>query len=117
MKLHLLTLGAVLALASCTSTQYGWYDYQEDYYRYVKFADEKSAKELTKTYEKIIKRQGGARKIVPPGIYADYGWLLAENGKTSQAKEMFLKEIEYYPESSVFISNILKRLDNEKTDQ
>lgn len=114
MKFHFALLGAVFVLASCTTTQYGWYSYQEDYYRYVKYADEKSAKQLAKTYEKIIKKQGGERKVVPPGIYADYGWLLIESGKSSEAKEMFLKEIEYYPESSVFISNILKRLDNEK---
>ena len=33
-----------------------------------------------------------------------------EKGKTAEAKEMFAKEIELYPESEVFIGSILKGL-------
>ena len=61
------------------------------------------------SYEKIIAEQKESRGVVPPGIYADYGYLLMENGKASEAKAMFAKEIELYPESEVFIGSIMKR--------
>lgn len=102
-----------LFVVSCASTKklYSWYDYQKDYYHYLKNADQESYDKLIKTYDKIIAEQKEIRGIVPPGIYADYGYLLMEKGKTAEAKEMFAKEIELYPESEVFIGSILKRLE------
>ena len=88
--------GIALLAMSCGSTQlYSWYDYQED--------------ELAKTYQKIIEKQKATRGVVPPGIYADYGWLLLQAGKNAEGKEMLAKEIELYPESKVFVGSILKR--------
>lgn len=102
---------SVLLLASCTSTKlYTWYDYQRDYYEFVKNNDKKSLEKLAETYNKIIKNQKDSRGIVPPGIYADYGYLLLEQGKTEEAKAMLAKEIELYPESAVFVGSILKRI-------
>jgi len=102
----------VFLAASCGSTKlYSWYDYQEDYYHYLKNADKESLDDLIKTYQKIIEKQKETRGVVPPGIYADYGWMLLEAGKTSEAKEMLAKEIELYPESEVFVSSILKRVE------
>lgn len=99
-----------MIMASCGSTKlYSWYDYQEDYYNYVKNSDEKSLNNLIKNYEKIIEKQKDSRKIVPPGIYADYGFALLEARRNEEAKAMFAKEIELYPESEVFISSLIKR--------
>ena len=109
-KVAVISFIALLAI-SCTSTQklYSWYDYQEDYYHYLKNSDDESYEKLVKTYDKIIAEQKALRGTVPPGIYADYGYLLMEKGKNSEAKAMFAKEIELYPESEVFIASILKR--------
>ena len=101
--------GLGLLCASCKSTQL--YNYQDDYYSYVKNADDKSLECLIKTYERIINKQDKDRGVVPPGIYADYGWLLANSGKLSEAKEMFAKELELYPESEIFVKSLLKRLE------
>lgn len=102
-----------LLVVSCASTKklYSWYDYQEDYYHYLKNADGESYDKLIATYDKIIAEQKETRGVVPPGIYADYGYLLMEKGKTAEAKAMFAKEIELYPESEVFIGSILKRFE------
>ena len=103
-----LSLGAM----SCGSTNlYSWYDYQEDYYKYVKNGDEDAVNNLIKQYDKIIAKPKAERGVVPPGIYADYGWLLIEAGKTEEGKAMLAKEIELYPESKVFVGSILKRLE------
>ena len=100
---------AFLAL-SCGSTKlYSWYDYQEDYYHYLKNADNESLEDLTKTYQKIVEKQKESRGVVPPGIYADYGWLLLQSGKTEEGKAMLAKEVVLYPESEVFVGCFLKR--------
>ena len=111
---NILKLSAAASLAllamSCGSTQlYSWYNYQSDYYHYLKNADENSQTRLTETYQKIIDRQRESRGVVPPGIYADYGWLLLQNGKSEEGKAMLMKEVELYPESEVFVGSLLKR--------
>ena len=107
-------IAAVSALAifamSCTSTQlYSWYNYQSDYYHYLKNADESSQKKLAETYQKIIEKQKETRGVVPPGVYADYGWMLLQDNKIEEGKAMLAKEVEFYPESEVFVGSILKR--------
>jgi hypothetical protein len=98
---------------ACASNKplYDWYDYQEDSYKYLKNADDKSLKQLTETYEKMIKKQNASRAAVPPGVYADYGYLLIKAGKVKDGKAMLQKEVELYPESKVFVSQIIKRLE------
>lgn len=100
-----------MLLLSCGSTKlYSWYDYQEDYYHYVKNNDKDSLDDLFKTYDKIINKQKETRGIVPPGIYGDYGYALIEAGKVEEGKAMLAKEVELYPESAVFVESILKRV-------
>lgn len=105
-------LTAMLVITSCGSTPklYSWYNYQSDYYNYVKKQDEKSLKDLLETYQKIIDQQKETRGIVPPGIYADYGYFLIESGKKTEGKAMLAKELELYPESAVYVEAMLKRV-------
>jgi len=77
----------------------------------LKNSDEKSTQELIETYKKIIKKQTGIRKVVPPGVYADYGFLLLQSDMKVEGMAMLQKEIELYPESRIFIERILKILE------
>ena len=45
---------------------------------------------------------------MPPGIYADYGFVLLQSGKTEEGNAMLEKEISLYPESKIFIARIIK---------
>ena len=102
-----------LLLASCTTQKhlYSWGKYELTSYNYLKNSDEKSTQELIKTYQQIIAKQKGTRRVVPPGIYADYGFILLQTNKTKEAKTMLLKEIDLYPESEIFIARILKLIE------
>ena len=104
---------SLFLLCSCTTQKklYSWEKYQTTSYNYLKNSDEKATQELIKTYKVIIDKQTGTRGVVPPGIYADYGFLLLQINKTTEGKEMLLKEIALYPESKVFIDRILKKLE------
>jgi hypothetical protein len=109
-KFLFIGLGATLFFASCApkKTLYSWSNYDTASYIYLKNGDEKSIEQLIKTYQQLIDKQDGSRKTVPPGIYADYGFILVQTGKTAEGKAMLEKEIALYPESKVFINRILK---------
>jgi len=116
MKKKILIIGTVGALffTSCSAPKkllYSWENYDSTSYTYLKKGDEKSAENLIKSYQQIIKKQDGTRKTVPPGIYADYGFILLQTGKIEEGKEMLKKEISLYPESEIFIDRILKMFD------
>ena len=85
---------------------YSWNNYDDTSYKYFKNSDEESTEQLIKTYQKLIEKQTGTRKTVPPGICADYGFILLQTGKIEEGKAMLEKEISLYPESKVFIDRI-----------
>lgn len=97
-------------LISCTSTKglYTWSKYEQASYNYLKKSDEKSTDKLFKEYELLINNPKGTRKVTPPGILADYGFLLIQKGDLIKGKEYLKKEILLYPESKIFIDRILK---------
>jgi hypothetical protein len=103
----------LLCLASCNVQKplYSWYNYNTASYDYLKNADEKSLQEIVKTYQKIIEKQEGSRKTVPPGIYADYGFLLLQTNNEEDGRTMLMQEIALYPESEIFINRILKMIE------
>lgn len=110
MKKSIILAISIVMLASCSSKKalYTWDKYEVASYNYLKNSDEKSTQELIKTYQRIIKKQKGSRKVVPPGIYADYGFLLLQSDQTEEGTAMLKKEIKLYPESQLFIDRILK---------
>jgi len=111
-RILLASLG-VLLFMGCVPQQtlYSWNNYETTSYNYLKNSDEKSTQELIETYKKIIKKQTGIRKVVPPGVYADYGFLLLQSYMKVEGMAMLQKEIELYPESRIFIERILKILE------
>ena len=102
-----------LCMGSCAApaSLYTWDQYHQKSYNYLKNNDEKSIEELIKTYQVIINKQKGSRKTVPPGIFADYGLLLLHKDKVEEGKKMLQMEIALYPESAIFIGQILKTLE------
>lgn len=144
---RLLTLILIsFALTSCgvTSTLYYWGGVQNGVTNYENLAyrsyDKQTPESLCKLicmYEDIVSNPGGTRQLPPPGICAEYGYMLlipenaaifAEHATAVQkktfassdyasffpvkGKEMLQKEMELYPESSKFIAPLIKRLCN-----
>jgi len=109
-KILFICVAATLFFTGCAPKKllYSWSDYDKTSYKYLKKGDEESIKNLLNSYQQIIEKQEGTRKTVPPGIYADYGFILLQTGKTEEGKAMLKKEVSLYPESEVFINRILK---------
>lgn len=99
------------ACATAPPTLYSWGNYEASSYNYLKNADPESLQALVNTYENIIDTQKGSRGTVPPGIYADFGFLMIQNGDSDRGMEYLNKEIELYPESKIFIERILKSVE------
>lgn len=104
---------AVLALTSCSSTKslYSWYDSEDATYQYTKKGEQKNLEDAMKQYQRVISKQKGLRKVVPPGANAEYGFMLYKAGKHNEGIALLREEIRLYPESEVFISRIIKQLE------
>ena len=105
---------AVLFVAgSCTTpkTLYSWYDYEDATYQYSKKSTEELQVKVLEQYKKITERQKGVRGVVPPVMYAEYGYLLYKTGKKDEGLSFLKKEVELYPESDTYISRIIKQLE------
>lgn len=149
MKKLAIILICVCALASCTSTTYlyNWGNskgdveatrYEELSYRNYDKQSPESICDLLCLYDYLINNPGGSRGVVPPGIYAEYGYLLLkpetatifmENATDRQKKtfgevadysalfrakglEYLEKEMILYPESATFLAPILESFKN-----
>ena len=49
--------------------------------------------------------------VAPPGMYAEYGYMLYRTGKKEEGIRMMKEEINWYPESEKYISRIIKQLE------
>lgn len=101
------------AVASCTSTKslYSWYDYENATYTYSKKATPELYTKMISEYAKMTEKQKGTRGVVPPGLNAEYGYLLYKEGKKEEGLKYLNKEIELYPESKSYISRIIKQIE------
>lgn len=102
-----------IALTSCSTQKslYSWYDSEEATYTYTKRGTEETLTKAMTQYEKVIAKQKGVRKVVPPGVNAEYGFLLYKAGKKEEGLTLLRAEITAYPESEIFISRIIKQLE------
>ena len=142
MKKLIVLLGVTLAFSSCSvnSDLYNWGRHSSNknaseyeslvYDNYHKQTPE-SVCALLCQYEYMTSNPGGERGVVPPGICAEYGYLLLNPdsqetfnehatkkqketmGSVGSFKEKGLKmlqlEIELYPESATFIAPLIKK--------
>lgn len=137
---------SVFALSSCvlpTKTRlYSWGGstngtsrYEENAYRHYKLQTPEALCALMVTYESMVENPGGERMVPPPGICAEYGYILldpetakvfAEKATADQKTmivrtdyveygvELLQREIQYYPEAKKFIEPIIKRIKHQE---
>jgi hypothetical protein len=137
----LLTVG--LLLSACGPTSYVLYnwggetdgvtEYERVSYRTASKQSPESLCSMIVLYERLVSRPGGWRNVPPPGICAEFAWLLsqpetattfaehASNHQKTQlgytpaqfrdrSRELFEMEMQYYPESVPFIQPLAARI-------
>lgn len=112
-KIFLFLACSAFFFASCTTTKtlYSWHNYEDASYQYQKKTTDELYEKAMKEYLKVIEKQKGTRKTVPPGLNAEYGYMLCKSGKVSEGIAFLKKEIALYPESEVYISRIIKQIE------
>lgn len=105
MKLSLALLPAVL-LAGCAGpgALYEWGSYQPALLSYTKTGEAAKFEEgLRETIEK-----GERKEAVPPGVYAELGYLLMNTDRPSEAMVYFEKEKAAFPESAILMDKMIE---------
>ena len=98
----------VVSLTACATPnqKYYWGKYDPSLYGYYK--DPAKVGDLSQTLEAIIKSADTKNTRVPPGIYAEYGYLQMQQGKSQEAVDLFKKEQAHWPESKVFMDHMIQ---------
>lgn len=98
-------LSIVLTGCQTAKGSFYWGDYSSTLYNMKKNPDEKSLELHKKEIINIIEVSNKKNKQIPPGVLAEYGYLLLKGGDES-GMEYLDKEVKLYPESTVFINRI-----------
>lgn len=114
----LIWMAASILVTGCASqTHYAWQNYDQRLYNHYKNPSESD--QFIKDLQEII-ADGEKTGNVPPGIYAEYGYVLYENGNFPEAMQYFKKEQDAWPESRVLMTKMLsnvQRRSNSKNKQ
>ena len=114
MKKLLIASVVVLAMGSCATapkTLYAWHDYADKTYEYRKNPTDELKDKVLEEYRLMIEKQNGTRGVVPPGMFAEYGYMLYMMGNQEKGLNYLRQEVELYPESDKYISRIIKQLE------
>jgi hypothetical protein len=110
MSARVLLIAPILVglLAGCVTNhqRYGWGTYDPSLYAYYK--DPTKEAELAQSLAAVISTADSHHALVPPGIYAEYGYLQLLEGKNLAAVELFKQEEAHWPESKVFMDRMIK---------
>ena len=110
MNFRLILIAPVLfvLLSGCVTNhqRYEWGAYDPSLYAYYKDPAKEAA--LAESLTSIISTADSKHAQVPPGIYAEYGYLQLQQGKNLAAVELFRQEEAHWPESKVFMERMIK---------
>jgi hypothetical protein len=105
-SLLMMAIAASVALSGCVQTKYSWGKYDTALYSY--YQDGGKAADYQTALEGAIKNAEVTNKPVAPGLYAEYGYLLMQQKRDSEAVAYFEKEKKAWPESSRFMDGMIK---------
>jgi hypothetical protein len=103
------TLVVALFLSGCAApSMYYWGDYSTTLYHLKKTPSDESLLKHQQTLENIIEESKTKNLRVPPGVYAELGYIYLRQNKNELAIQYFRMEKELYPESAI----LMQRLEN-----
>ena len=95
----------LFSLCGCVpKTQYAWNNYDSKLYNHYK--DPSQKEEFSQALKETVE-EAESSKSVPPGIYAEYGFLMYEQGNSLQAIQYYQKEADKWPESRAFMTKMI----------
>lgn len=109
-----LVLLAALCLCACETTHYTWGGYDSVLYAHYKAPQDHAAYvERLKAVVLAAQQQGA---LMPPGLCAEYGYALLEQGKPDEAVLYFKQESAQWPESRLFMEKMIRNASRKPGD-
>lgn len=105
-KKMLMVVIAAMGLAACSSgPKYNWGNYQETLHDY--YADPAGGPAYAADLDGILAAESKGKKV-PPGIYAEAGYMALSQGDTQRAVDLFTREKNAWPESATFMEKAIQ---------
>lgn len=102
-----LAMGLALSAAACaTGSHYAWGGYDQALHAHYRAPQDREA--WVARLEAIIRTAEAEGLRVPPGIYAEYGYALFEEGRAAEAIPWFEKEKARWPESRLLMDKLIR---------
>ncbi|WP_297791266.1 DUF4810 domain-containing protein [uncultured Marinobacter sp.] len=110
-KRFLLTLSMFVLLAGCASNQglYEWGQYQETLF--VVYQEPELKEEALKNYMEFVETGGTPEHPIAPGLFAEAGTFMLEQGDVDSAIKFYKLEYDAWPESRPMLSMLIKNLE------
>lgn len=102
----LLPAAALLSACAAQPAKYNWGTYERSLYSYYKAPAQVT--DLNQALNAIVNDNAKTARPVPPGIWAEYGYLLLQEGKAPEAVAAFQREETAWPESKSFMDKMIQ---------
>lgn len=100
---------ACIFFAGCAPQKmYYFGDYSQTLYAHEKNQNEESLLEHKQELESIITESKAKNLPVPPGIYAELGYIYLKANKSQEAIKLFQSESQLYPESKHLMNRLIQ---------
>lgn len=101
-----LALPILITGCAAPAAKYNWGNYNSSLYNYYK--DTSKSAEYLAELESIIQSANDTQAKVAPGMHAEYGYLLMQQGKSVEAIAQFEQEKAKWPESGQLMDSMIK---------
>ncbi len=114
-KVLLLLLCLIIPIISgCTTNKmYYFGDYSETLYAYEKNQNDESLTNHLQELDRVIQESKEENLRVPPGIYAEFGYLKLKMNKSKEAVEYFNAESQLYPEAKHLMDRLINKVETQ----
>lgn len=114
-KVLLLLLSLIIPIISgCTTNKmYYFGDYSETLYAYEKNQNDESLIKHLQELDRVIQESKDKNLRVPPGIYAEFGYLKLKMKKPKEAVEYFNAESQLYPEGKHLMDRLINKVETQ----
>ncbi len=88
---------------------YAWGNYSDSLYQSKKNESPETYEQHVQALEKIVTESKARNLRVPPGVYAELGYVYLSRNNPAKAIELFTLEKQTYPESAVLMNGLIGR--------
>ncbi len=108
-RVALFALATCALLSACARARpipYYWGNYSLTLYQLKKDSSNEKLQSHKQVLIQIIQVSDQQSMRVPPGVFAEYGYILIKEGNTEEALKYLDLEAQTYPESKVFVERV-----------